>query len=54
MIKQHLPPRIKWQIEFTKEAVYRMSNKEVRLGGWGLRCATILRLRAPLYMHASQ
>ena len=29
------PPLKKLQIEFTKEAVYRMSHREVRLGGWG-------------------
>ena len=29
------PPLKKLQIEFTKEAVYRMSHKEDRLGGLG-------------------
>ena len=61
-----LPPLKKLQIEFTKEAVYRMSHREVRLGGWGSEgpkgptlgrhasaCATILRLRALLYLRAS-
>ena len=56
-------PLKKLQIEFTKEAVYRMSHKEARLGGWGSEgpalgrhisaCATIIRLRALLYFPAS-
>ena len=54
------PPRKKLQIEFAREAAYRMSLIEVRLGGWGSEgptigrhvsaCATILRLRALLYL----
>ena len=31
------PPYKKLQIEFAREAAYRMSLIEVRLGGWGLR-----------------
>ena len=58
-----LPPCKKLQIEFAREAAYRMSLIEVRLGGWGIEgpkgptlgrhasaCATILRLRALLYL----
>ena len=57
-----LPPYKKLQIEFAREAAYRMSLIEVRLGGWGSEgptlgrhvsaCATILRLRALLYLRA--
>ena len=60
------PPCKKLQIEFAREAAYRMSLIEVRLGGWGIEgpqgptlgkhvseCATILRLRALLYLCAS-
>ena len=57
------PPLKKLQIEFTKEAVYRMSHREARLGGWGSEgptfgrhvsmCATMIRLCALLYLHAS-
>ena len=56
------PPRKKLQIEFAREAAYRMSLIKVRLGGWGSEgptlgrhvsaCATILRLRALLYLRA--
>ena len=54
------PPYKKLQIEFAREAAYRMSLIEIRLGGWGSEgptlgrhvsaCATILRLRALLYL----
>ena len=31
------PPCKNLKIDFTKEAVYRMLYRKVRLGGWGLR-----------------
>ena len=57
------PPRKKLQIEFAREAAYRMSLIEIRLGGWGSEgptlgrhvsaCATILSLHALLFLRAS-
>ena len=35
------PPKKKLQIEFTKEALYRMSHREARLGGWGSEGPTL-------------